>query len=140
MYVKKKNRKKKIKFHKETKAKTQECIFVLMMSNSLGGGGGGAQRGNATLSVVMLQFGRGRYRVGHLLHLVVGRLGFGFLLAERLLEGAAQLQCMKQRARVISLQVSDSIITWEGQGVTPCCFQAMARLYLRQRGRKQDCK
>ena len=54
------------------------------------------QRGDAALPVVVLQFGRGRQRVGHLLHLVVG-LGLGFLLAERLLEGAAQLQDRRQR-------------------------------------------
>lgn len=47
------------------------------------------QRGNAALPVVMLQFGGGWQGIGHLFHLVMGRLGFGFLLAERLLEGAA---------------------------------------------------
>lgn len=50
------------------------------------------KRGAAALPVVVLQLGRGGQRVAHLLHLVVGRLGFAFLLAERLLEGAAQLQ------------------------------------------------
>lgn len=56
------------------------------------GGGRRAQRGDAALPVVVLQLGRGGQRVAHLLHLVMGRLGFGFLFAERLLEGAAQLQ------------------------------------------------
>lgn len=60
-----------------------------MRKNSLCGGGRRAQRGDAALPVVVLQFGRGRQRVGHLLHLIMGRLGFGFLLTERLLEGAA---------------------------------------------------
>lgn len=56
------------------------------------GGRRRAQCGDAALPVVVLQLGRGRQRVAHLLHLVMGRLGFGFLFAERLLEGAAQLQ------------------------------------------------
>lgn len=56
------------------------------------GGWRRAKCGDAALPVVVLQLGRRRQRVGHLLHLVVGRLGFGFLFAERLLEGAAQLQ------------------------------------------------
>lgn len=60
--------------------------------NLLCGGRRRAERGDAALSVVVLQFGRRRQRIGHLLHLVVSRLGLGFLFAERLLEGAAQLQ------------------------------------------------
>lgn len=68
------------------------------VADSLCGGGGGAQRGNAALPVVVLQLGRGGHRVGHLLHLVVGRLRLAFLLAERLLERAAQLQRTKQES------------------------------------------
>lgn len=67
--------------------------------NSLCGGGRGAQRGHAALPVVVVQFGRGRQRVAHLLHLVVRRLRFGFLFAERLLEGAAQLRDTKHTER-----------------------------------------
>lgn len=63
-----------------------------MHGNLLCGGRRRAERGDAALSVVVLQFGRRRQRIGHLLHLVVSRLGLGFLFAERLLEGAAQLQ------------------------------------------------
>lgn len=67
------------------------------VGNSLGGGGRRAQRGHAALPVVVLQLGRGRQRVAHLLHLVVRRLRLGLLFAERLLEGAAQLQDTKEQ-------------------------------------------
>lgn len=67
--------------------------------NSLCGGRRRAQRGHAALPVVVLQLGRGRQRVAHLLHLVVRRLRLGFLLAERLLEGAAQLRDEKEKER-----------------------------------------
>lgn len=67
------------------------------VGNSLGGGGRRAQRDHAALPVVVLQFGRGWQRVAHLLHLVVRRLRLGLLLAERLLEGAAQLQDTKEQ-------------------------------------------
>lgn len=70
---------------------------------SLCGRGRRAERGDAALSVVVLQFGRGRQRVGHLLHLVVGRLGLGFLFAERLLEGAAQLQDGKETNTTVTI-------------------------------------
>lgn len=63
-----------------------------MHGNLLCGGRRRAERGDAALSVVVLQLGRRRQRIGHLLHLVVSRLGPGLLFAERLLEGAAQLQ------------------------------------------------
>lgn len=63
-----------------------------MHKTLLCGGGRRAQSSNAALPVVMLQFGGGWQRVNHLLHLIMSRLRLGFLLAECLLEGAAQLQ------------------------------------------------
>lgn len=118
------------------------------------GGRRRAKRGDAALPVVVLQLGRGRQRVGHLLHLVVGRLGFGFLFAERLLEGAAQLQggvkkTKKQKTNTPWVNISGLYITARSGDITSCQIGRLRRALSKQSplaglskeaGKKAGCK
>lgn len=88
-----------------------------LWENSLGGGGRRAQSGHTALPVVVLQLGRGRQRVAHLLHLVVRRLRLGLLLAESLLEGAAQLQDKKAHKKTSVNAVSHVFLANKTKGL-----------------------
>lgn len=95
------------------------------------GGRRRAKCGDAALSVVVPQLGRGRQRVGHLLHLIVGRLRFAFLFAERLLEGAAQLQVGVKKSRNKNKQPGSispaSTATARSGNITACQIGRLGR-------------